>query len=263
MRVTVIGANGFVGSAFVRRLQARPDVELAAVTRETYARFRGRASDVVIDAAGNSRKYFAEQDPAAEFEASVTHRLRTLLDYPAPLHLHLSSVDVYQHLASPATTREDAPVDVPGNSRYGAHKFLAEQLVRQYAPRWLIVRLAGMVGPGLRKNPVYDILQGKPLWIHPASQFQFLHTDDAPRIAWDLAQAGLSGEIFNGGGDGLIPLDEIARLAQRPLNLTQLPPDLPPRVVNVSVAKIKGFTRLPATRPTIEAFVATAGGAGP
>jgi nucleoside-diphosphate-sugar epimerase len=262
MRATVIGANGFVGSAFVRLLQTQPGVELVPVTRETYAQFRGQESDVVIEAAGNSRKYFADQNPAAEFEASVTHRLRTLLDFPAKFHLHLSSVDVYPDLTSPAATREDTPVAVRESSGYGTHKFLAEQLVRHYASRWLIVRLAGMVGPGLRKNPVYDLLQGKPLWVHPRSQYQFLHTDDAARIAWNLVQSGMNREIFNVCGDGLISVHEVSLLAKRSPNLTRLCPDIQPRLVNVSVAKIKGFTRLPATRQTIEAYVSQAQGSG-
>jgi nucleoside-diphosphate-sugar epimerase len=258
MQVTIIGANGFVGSAFVRLLRKQPEVKLTEVTRETYAGLRGRESDVLIDAAGNSKKFLADENPAAEFEASVVHRLRTLRDFPARFHLHLSSVEVYHDLTSPATTREDSLVDISRTSRYGAHKFLAEQLVRHYASRWLIVRLAGMVGPGLRKNPVHDILHGEPLRIHPDSRYQFLHTDDAARIVWDLAQSGLADEVFNVCGDGLISPREISRLAGRPLNLTLLDAAARPRIVDVSVAKIKGRASLPATRQMIETYVSQA-----
>lgn len=258
MQVTVIGANGFVGSAFARLLKNKPGIKLTEVTRENYAEWRGRESDVLIEAAGNSKKFFADQNPAAEFEASVTHRLRTLLDFPARLHLHISSVDVYNDLTSPATTHEDSTLDISRSSRYGAHKFLAEQLVRQYASRWLIVRFAGMVGPGLRKNPVFDVLHGEPLRIHPDSLYQFLNTDDAARIAWDLAQSGVAGEIFNVCGDGLISPQEISRLADRPLNLTLLAAEARLRIVNVSVAKIKSRASLPATRQTIEDYVSRA-----
>ncbi len=255
MQVTIIGANGFVGSAFARRLRNQPGVKLTEVTRETYDELRGRESDVLIEAAGNSKKILADQNPAAEFEASVTHRLRTLLDFPARFHLHISSVDVYNDLTSPATTGEDSPVDISRSSRYGAHKYLAEQLVRHYASRWLIIRLAGMVGPGLRKNPVYDILHGEPLRIHPDSRYQFLPTDDVAQIAWGLVQSGASGEVFNVCGDGLISPQEISRLAERPLNLTLQAAGDRPRTVNARVEKIKGRTSLPATRQTIEAYV--------
>jgi len=255
MQVTIIGANGFVGSAFARLLKNKPGVKLTEVTRETYVELRGLESDVLIEAAGNARKFFADQDPAAEFEASVTHRLRTLLDFPARFHLHISSVEVYNDLTSPATTHEDFPVDIGRNSHYGAHKLLAEQLVRHYAPRWLIVRFAGMVGPGLWKNPVYDILHGEPLRIHPDSRYQFLHTDDAAQIAWDLVQSGATGEVFNVCGDGLISPQEISLLVGCPLNLALLTAEVRLRIVNVSVAKIKGRTSLPATRQTIEAYV--------
>jgi len=257
MQVTIIGANGFVGSAFARLLKKQPGVNLIEVTRESYLKLRGRESDVLIDAAGNSRKFLADQNPTAEFEATVTHRLRTLLDFPTRLHLHISSVDVYNDLTSPTTTREDAPVDIGQCSRYGAHKFLAEQLVRHYAPRWLIVRFAGMVGPGLRKNPVFDILHGEPLRIHPDSLYQFLHTDDAAQIVWDLAQSGATGEIFNVCGDGLISPQEISRLAERSLNLTLPPAEVRPRIVNVNVEKTKGRAALPVTHQTVEAYVSS------
>jgi len=258
MQVTIIGANGFVGSAFARVLQSQPGIKLTEVTRKNYDELRGRESDVLIDAAGNSRKFLADQDPETEFEASVTHRLRTLLDFPTRLHLHISSVDVYNDLTSPATTREDTSVDISRSSRYGAHKFLAEQLVRHYAPRWLIVRFAGMVGPGLRKNPVFDILHGEPLRNHPDSLYQFMHADDAAKIAWNLAQSGAVGEAFNVCGDGLISPREIALLAKRALNLTLLAAEVGPRIVNISVEKTKSRASLPATRQTIGAYVSRA-----
>ena len=46
MRVTLIGAEGFVGSAFARLLTGQ-DLELIAVTRSNYDRFAGMPSDVV------------------------------------------------------------------------------------------------------------------------------------------------------------------------------------------------------------------------
>jgi len=255
MRVTLIGAQGFVGSAFARHLKARKGVELIEVTRQNYAQHAGVQSDAVVEAACNSKKFLADQEPVKEFEASVTHRLRTLFDFPAELHLHVSSVDVYSDLTSPDTTREDAAIDPGGTSHYGLHKLLAEQLVRHYAKRWLIVRLAGLVGPGLKKNPVFDILNDQPLRISPDSQYQFMHTDDMARVVWGLSEAGGAGEIFNVCGEGLISPRQIAEEAGRKLNLTLLPADARPRVVNVSLDKIKRLVAVPKTTETIQEFI--------
>lgn len=256
MRVTVIGADGFVGSAFVSYLSEFSDIAVSKIARHNYDRAVGLKSDVVIDAAGNSKKYLADEQPVEEFEQSVTHRLRTLHDFPADLHVHISSVDVYTDLTSPATTREDSPIDVAKVSHYGLHKLLAEQLVQHYAKRWLIVRLAGMVGPGLRKNPVYDILHDQPLRIHPDSQYQFMTTGDAARIVWTLVEQGILGEIFNVCGDGLISPREIARLSGRALDVSLLEPAAQPRIVHINIEKIKRITDLPQTYQSVAQFLA-------
>ena len=67
MRITVIGAEGFVGSAFVRLLSGE-DVDLVCVTRRNYGIMAGAVSDVVVEAACNSRKYRADQRPQEEFD---------------------------------------------------------------------------------------------------------------------------------------------------------------------------------------------------
>jgi nucleoside-diphosphate-sugar epimerase len=259
MRVTLIGANGFVGSAFARLLAAKPGVELIAVTRQNYAAHVGAKSDVVIEAACNSKKFLSDENPLADFQASVEHRLKTLRNFPAGFHLHISSVDVYSDLTSPATTREDAAIDLAKVSHYGAHKLLAEQLVRHYAPRWLILRLAGMVGPGLRKNPVFDILNGQPLRIHPDSRYQYTPTDEVARTAWQLIERGVTGEVFNVCGDGLISMREIARLAGKELNLSAQTPAMTPRVVEASNEKIRRLLPVPRTTDALAEFFRSLG----
>lgn len=259
MRVVIIGSQGFVGSAFVRYLQQQPGIQVVEVTRTSYAQYQGVASDIVIEAACNSKKYWAEENPVTEFDASVNHRLKTLQDFPAAFHIHLSSVDVYSDLASPETTTEDSPIDLATASHYGFHKLLAEQLVQHYAPNWLIIRLAGMVGQGLRKNPVYDILQGQPLRIHPESQYQFMGTDQVAQLVWRLAEQGIRQEVLNLCGDGLISPAEIAQMSQRSLDLSLLKPDVKPRIVHINTCKIQQFFPLPSTQSAIAHFLETSG----
>src|SRR5688572_28645886 len=253
-RVTIIGAEGFVGSAFAAYLSSLRGFEVIRVTRGNYAETAGTASDIVIEAACNSKKYLSDRQPLEEFDLSVTHRLRTLRDFPADLHVHISSVDVYSDLTSPETTREESASDLAEVSHYGFHKLLAEQTVQHYSDRWLIVRLAGMVGAGLRKNPVYDILHGEPLRIHPRSQYQFMDTADMARIAWTLVERGISRETFNLCGEGVISPLEIAGLAGREMNLSLLEPTDQPRVVNINTEKISRMMSIPRTSETVARF---------
>jgi nucleoside-diphosphate-sugar epimerase len=254
-RVTVLGARGLVGSAFVRHLRGlRMDVR--EISREDYDRSAGSHSDVVIDAAANSRKYLADDRPEEDFELSVRHRLRTLLDYPADLQVHISSVDVYPDLSRQESTGEDRVFEISRSSNYGFHKALAEELVRHYAKSWLTVRLGGLVGPGLRKNPVYDILMQKPLRIHPESRYQFIHTDDMARIVWTLVERGLRQQVFNVCGQGLVSPREIAERLGRDLDLGALPPDAAPRIVDVNVDKVRGVVALPTSDSALAYFFA-------
>jgi nucleoside-diphosphate-sugar epimerase len=255
-RVAVVGANGFVGSAFGRLLERAPDVTLVPITRESRAAFRGQSFDVVIDASGNARRFFAEEHPTEEFDASVYQHLRTLHELPATLQVHVSSVDVYADLRSPDTTREDTAIDVGAQSHYGFHKLLAEQVVRHYAKRWLIVRLAGMVGPGLRKNPVYDLLNGAPLRIHPDSQYQFMHTDAVARVVWDLVSRGIERTTINVCGDGLVSPRQIAAWAGVTPDPSLLPADAAPRVVHANVEQLRAYGPVPSSAQTVRTFVA-------
>jgi len=251
MEVAVIGAGGFVGSAFVRQLRARGHNPVE-VRRESFGQHSERTWDLVVDAAGNSRKYLAEKEPWRDFELTVVYKSAVLEHYPARFHLHVSSVDVYADLTQPETTREDCPAG-HGASCYGFHKWLAEELVRFHVDHYLVCRLAGMVGPGLKKNPVYDILHGTPLQIHPESKYQFLSTDDAARLCLNLWQGGVDCEIYNVCAKGLITPAEIARLASCPLQIGLL--GHKPRIVHADYEKLEGICVVPETHDVMQNFL--------
>ena len=174
MNIFVLGGKGFVGSAFVRVASKRHRV--AVITRQNYEHNRGRSCDLLINANGNSKKFLADQDPAAEFDASVASVLRSLVNFPARRYVYLSTINVYACVDDPRRNRETAAIDPAWQSRYGLHKHLAEQVVRRYAASWLICRLGGMVGAGMWKNSIFDILHDRPLRVSAASEYQFMHT---------------------------------------------------------------------------------------
>jgi len=254
MKVAVIGAKGFVGSAFTRLLRGKEGYDLFEITRDNYEKYKGYY-DIVVYAASNSRKYIADENPLEDFEMSVLNRMKAILDYRAGLQIHISSVDVYEELDDPEKTTEEHHIDVSRNSNYGFHKYVEEQFIQHYSKKWLIFRLAGMVGPGLKKNPVYDILNDRPIRIHPESRYQYIDTDSVARIVWEIFERGFVNEIYNVCGDGLISPLEIAKIAGKSINLELVSVDMKPRIVDVCIEKIKRVCEVPMTYDVIKKFV--------
>jgi hypothetical protein len=74
---------------------------------------------------------------------------------------------------NPVGVDEGTPPDA-GDSPYGAHRLLLEQQVQARFPDHLVVRLPGLVGPGLRKNVLYDFKHANMLdAIDSRGVFQF------------------------------------------------------------------------------------------
>jgi nucleoside-diphosphate-sugar epimerase len=203
--IYVLGGGGFVGSAYVRLL-TELGLPVKAITRSNYDELRGSSCAVLVNANGNSKKFLSTRDPLWDFDASVRSVVASLEDFKAERYVFLSSGDVYPETNSPAVTREDQAIDLGCISRYGLHKFLAEQIVRSVHPSWLVVRMGGFVGEGLRKNAIFDMLTGAPVWLSPDSALQFIDTADAARIVWDLVEAGRQGEVVNMSAEGTLHL---------------------------------------------------------
>ena len=69
---------------------------------------------------------------------------------------------------------EDTPVDEAGLHPYGLHRRRLEKFVEDHFANHLIVRLPGLVGPGLRKNVIFDFLNDNNLHaIDSRGVFQF------------------------------------------------------------------------------------------
>lgn len=251
--MAVIGGDGFVGSAFLREL-SRLGYEPVNVNRTSSDLLGKQHWDLVIDAAGNSLKYLAESDPDSDFDRTVAHKMRVMSRFPASMHIHVSSVDVYSELSNPQVTSENGPVG-RGSSHYGFHKWISEELASHHLDSWLIVRLAGMVGPGLKKNPVHDILHERPIRIHPDSQYQFMATDDVARIALDLWESGRNRDVINICGKGAISPAEIAHMAKRKLHLSEEATLSKPRIVDINIQKLCAIMPVPETSVTLQEFL--------
>lgn len=249
--IFIIGGRGFVGSAFARVCTALGR-EFSIIDRLNYEDFVGRRCDILVNANGNSKKYLAQQDPLGDFDASVRSVRASLVDFKYDQYVYLSSCDVYPDCSSPRTTVEQAELDISRQSPYGFHKYLAEKCVQHVASSWLIIRFGGFVGPGLRKNAIYDILAGGPLWVSAESELQFMHTDQAASIVLSIADSGIRNDVFNVCGRGVVRLREVMDWAGREVTVQ---PASPLVRYEVNIEKISALVEVPCTRSVVREFV--------
>ncbi|MCD6360390.1 MAG: NAD(P)-dependent oxidoreductase [Armatimonadetes bacterium] len=246
--IYVIGGGGFVGSAFCAHCE-REGLDYRCITRQNYEQFAGGTCDVLVNANGNSKKFLAREQPTVDFELSVASVNRTIADFTCGCYIYLSSIDVYPSCETPDQATEETVIDPEVISPYGLHKYMAEWLVRRHVPRWVIFRLGGMLGPGLKKNPVFDLLHGEPLRVDPESRYQYVDTATVAAVV--LALHDHHGEIYNLCGVGTVSPEELAREFDLPLSGGG-----EKQVYEASNDKIRGLVELPQSRAVAMSYVA-------
>src|SRR5581483_4235620 len=209
--VIVLGGAGLVGSAVSRHLQSVGHM-VYPVERDNYSNHIGRSVDVIVNCNGNSYRFRANQDPRWDFEASVATVERSLFDISAGLYIYISSVDVYPAKHDPVQNRESCLVSPETLDTYGFHKWLAERLVEKFAKRWFILRLGTVLGPGLKKGPLFDLTHGTPIFMSLDSKLSLIDTSTIARVVEVLIEQERESSILNVTGTGSVMLRDLAKL---------------------------------------------------
>lgn len=249
--IYIVGGAGYVGSAYSRLCKSR-GLPFRVIGRDNWDEFEGTQCDVLINANGNSVKRLADQDPLLEFDQSVRSVEKSLSVIRAGTYVFLSSGDVYPDPSSPTSTDEAIAPNIGAMSRYGLHKHLAEQCVMGVHKNWLIVRMGGFVGPGIRKNAIFDILSGSKVWLSPDSALQFIHTDHAAALVMKLVETGAAREIVNLGAKGCLRLGDLHQACE---SKSVFDPQAPTVRYELSLRKLEKLVgRLPDTKEDALAF---------
>lgn len=161
----LIGYTGFVGSTLLRQ------TSFDAVYRSIdIHEIEGRSFDLVICAGAPAQKWIANCDPEADL-AKINGLMGHLDRIECKTFVSVSTVDVFKQ---PIGVDESSPVDEAGLHAYGLHRRMLEKFVERRFDRHLVVRLPGLVGPGLRKNVIFDFLNDNNLHaIDSRGVFQF------------------------------------------------------------------------------------------
>lgn len=145
----LLGHSGFVGSLLKKQ------AHFAAQFRSTdIADVHGREFGTVVCAAAPAKKWIANREPVAD-RAAIDALIGHIDKLRCRQFILISTVDVFAHASG---VDEGSPVIEEGLHAYGLHRRLLEKFVEQQFSEHLVVRLPGLVGPGLRKNVIFDFL---------------------------------------------------------------------------------------------------------
>lgn len=162
MSMALIGASGFVGSHLAKKLT--PSKLIGSNTPVGPLEI-----EEVICAAPSGLKWYANKFP----ELDRTH-VQLLMDRLALLSCSkitlISTVDVYKHTDD---ANEESALCERSNA-YGFHRWQLEEFVYDHFDNVQVLRLSGLVGSALKKNPIYDLKHNNNLHVlngHSMMQF--------------------------------------------------------------------------------------------
>ncbi len=187
----LIGYSGFVGSSLLR--QTGFD---ATYRSSNIAEITGQHFDLIICAGAQAKKWMANKDPEWDL-AGLNALMEPLKSVSCERFVLISTVDVY---ADPVGVSESTPPKEDGLHAYGKHRLMLERFCAQQFATCHILRLAGLVGPGLSKNVIYDFHHDNNLEaIDARNRLQYypmvnLWDDIETTIAHDLPLVHLTAE---------------------------------------------------------------------
>ena len=161
----LIGFSGFVGGTLLKC------TSFESLYRSTNIDdIVGQSFDDVVCAGAPAQKWIANRDPGGD-----RHKIDSLIAHLKTVRckrfILISTIDVFRDCMG---VDEKTIVDESGLHAYGLHRRLLEKFVEGHFPNHLIVRLPGLIGPGLRKNIIFDFLNENNLSaIDSGGVFQF------------------------------------------------------------------------------------------
>ena len=162
-------------------------------------------------------------------------------------------MDVYEDTSDESRTVESTEINPLHLDTYGYHKRLAELTVMRRASNWQIFRLGQMVGTGLVKGPVFDLLQDQLIRISQDSEFPFLRTKSMAKAIFQLIGEAPDKEVFNICGVGSVTFGEVMK--RFPATQATINPDGRRQIYRISTDKTLAFCDLPKSQDEITSFL--------
>lgn len=222
-----------LGSDLVRYLDAK--FRVTSIHKENYHTHVGSSFDILINANGNSKRFWANSHPVEDFIASTESVYKSIFDFTYDVYVYISTSDVYEDHTSPRYTEEDASIAPDKLTPYGLHKYFSELLIRKYIKNYLILRSSMILGSNLKKGPLYDVIHHEPLFVSRDSKLQMITTKSIVDIICTLIDKKITHDVFNMGGTGTFSFSGLERYMPGPHMYRE---DAEKQLYEMNVAKI-------------------------
>lgn len=189
-KIGVTGADGFLGKRLCSFLEKKgyDVVRYGSDNLDIRNEFKiSNDIEAIYHLAALNKPYFSKTNPMETFRTNVLGTLNLLEAVKSSnvkKIIFTSSILVYKNLKK---TKETDSVAYNGIYPYGLEKLIAEEYIKIYSGlsgfEYIIFRISGIYGPGMRKNPVFDIIQGflngkVKLFVNRNSVYNFVYIDD-------------------------------------------------------------------------------------
>jgi hypothetical protein len=183
MNNALVGYTGFIGSTILRQTSFK-----SLYCSSNIEKIKGNSYQIVVCAAAPAQKWLANKESKADLK-NINNLIFYLKSIQCTKFVLISTVDVFKN---PNAVNENSFVDEEDLHPYGLHRRLLEKFIQKNFFNYLIVRLPGVIGPGLRKNIIYDFLNNNNLQlIDSRSTFQFYPVKNL----WSDIQKAINAEL--------------------------------------------------------------------
>jgi nucleoside-diphosphate-sugar epimerase len=144
---SLIGYTGFVGSNLMKKNEFSN-----LYNRDNISTLKDIEHDTIICAAPSAVKWWANKNPKEDLKI-VTDLMQDLISVKTKHFILISTIDVYS-----STAGVDENFNPEPKHPYGLHRYMLEKFVQGTFENYLIIRLPGLFGTGLKKNVIYDLI---------------------------------------------------------------------------------------------------------
>jgi len=186
--VCTLGNSGFIGNA------------VSEILARSFSVNNSKEYDILVNCAGFSRMYEGSKNPEKmrSVENSIFDRI-TAISFDRLIHISTVYIDVY-------------PDDI-----YSKIKIDMENRILNKYPNATILRLGGVVGPGLKKNVVFDLLNNKQLFVTEDSVYNYISTGEIAEIVAHIINNPQAGIINVAASSSISSHDIAAMLNKTPI----------------------------------------------